>query len=119
MGKLDIGGGKLAGQKLLEQRVEATKQIMATMDKNYYSIQLFVTDNIQPDRMERFLIRAQNLVNLSELYMHPVNNEGQAHFRVTYGIYPTRDQASAALDEIPKKDQTAFSPELNPLGELR
>ena len=119
MVKLDIGGVKLAGHKLLEQRVEATKQIMATMDKNYYSIQLFVTDNIQPDRMERFLIRAQNLVNLSDLYMHPVNNEGQAHFRVTYGIYPTRDQASAAMDELPQKYKTAFSPELYTLSELR
>jgi MSHA biogenesis protein MshM len=119
MVKLDIGGVKLAGHKLLEQRVEATKQIMATMDKNYYSIQLFVTDNIQPDRMERFLIRAQNLVNLSDLYMHPVNNEGQAHFRVTYGIYSTRDQASAAMDELPQKYKTAFSPELYTLGELR
>ena len=119
MVKLDIGGVKLAGHKLLEQRVEATKQIMATMDKNYYSIQLFITDNIQPDRMERFLIRAQNLVNLSDLYMHPVNNEGQAHFRVTYGIYPTRDQASAAMDELPQKYKTAFSPELYTLGEFR
>lgn len=119
MVKLDIGGVKLAGHKLLEQRVEATKQIMATMDKSYYSIQLFVTDNIQPDRMERFLIRAQNLVNLSGLYMHPVNNEGQAHFRVTYGIYPTRDQANAAMDELPQKYKTAFSPELYTLGELR
>jgi len=119
MGKLDIGGVKLAAHKLLEQRVEATKQIMATMDKNYYSIQLFVTDNIQPDRMERFLIRAQNLVNLSDLYMHPVNNEGQAHFRVTYGIYPTRDQASTSMDELPQKYKTAFSPELYTLGELR
>jgi MSHA biogenesis protein MshM len=119
MVKLDVGGVKLAGHTLLEQRVEATKQIMAAMDKNYYSIQLFVTDNIQPDRMERFLIRAQNLVNLSDLYMHPVNNEGQAHFRVTYGIYPTRDQASTAMDELPQKYKTAFSPELYTLGELR
>ena len=61
----------------------------------------------------------ENLVNLSDLYMHPVNNEGQAHFRVTYGIYPTRDQASAAMDELPQKYKTAFSPELYTLSELR
>ncbi len=118
-GKLDIGGVKLVDHKLLGQRVEATKQIMATVDKDYYSIQLFVTDNIQPDRMERFLIRAQNLVKLSDLYMHPVNKEGQAHFRVFYGIYPTRDQASIAMDELPQKYKTAFSPELYTLAELR
>ncbi len=118
-GKLDIGGVKLGDHKLLGQRVEATKQIMATVNKEYYSIQLFITDNIQPDRMERFLIRAQNLVKLSDLYMHPVNKEGQAHFRVFYGIYPTRDQASIAMDELPQKYKTAFSPELYTLAELR
>jgi MSHA biogenesis protein MshM len=80
---------------------------------------LFVTDNIQPDRMERFLVRAQNLVDLSDLFMHSVNNEGQAHFRVTYGIYPTRDEASKAMDELPQKYRTAFTPELYTLGELR
>jgi MSHA biogenesis protein MshM len=117
--KLDIGGVKLGGEKLLGQRVEATKRMMAQTDKNYYSIQLFVTDNIQPDRMERFLVRAQNLVDLSDLFMHSVNNEGQAHFRVTYGIYPTRDEASKAMDELPQKYRTAFTPELYTLGELR
>lgn len=117
--RLGIGGVKLADYKLLEQRVEATKQTMAKTDKNYCTIQLFVTDNIQPDRMERFLSRAQNLVNLSDLYMHPVNNEGQAYFRVTYGIYPTREQAGAAADELPQKYKTAFSSEVYTLGELR
>lgn len=117
--KLDIGGVKLASEKLLGQRVEATKRMMAKTDKNYYSIQLFVTDNIQPDRMERFLVRAQNLVDLSDLFMHSVNNEGQAYFRITYGIYPTRDEANKAMDELPQKYRTAFTPELYTLGELR
>ncbi|MGH8685470.1 MAG: AAA family ATPase, partial [Nitrosospira sp.] len=117
--KLDIGGVKLAGHSLLEQRVDATKKIMVTLDKNYYSIQLFATENIQPDRMERFLARAQNLVSLSDLYVHPVNNEGQAKFRVTYGIYPNREQASAAVDELPQKYKTSFHPELYTFGELR
>ena len=117
--KLDIGGIKLAGHSLLEQRVDATKKIMVTLDKNLYSIQLFTTENIQPDRMERFLTRAQNLVSLSDLYVHPVNNEGQAKFRVTYGIYPSREQASAAVDELPQKYKTSFHPELYTFGELR
>ncbi|MDN5753438.1 MAG: SPOR domain-containing protein, partial [Nitrosospira sp.] len=117
--KVGIGGAKLAGYGLLEERMEATKKTMAATDKNYYSIQLFATENIQPDRMERFLSRAQNLVNLSDLYMHAVTHDGQAQFRVTYGIYPTREQASAAVDELPQKYKTAFHPELYTLGELR
>lgn len=115
----DIGGVKLAGYGLLEQRVDATKKVMVKLDNNYYSIQLFTTENIQPDRMERFLTRAQSLINLSDLYVHPVDNEGQARFRVTYGIYPSREQASAAMDELPQKYKTSFNPELYTLGELR
>lgn len=117
--KLSFGGVKLAGHKLLEQRIEATKQIMATADKSYYSIQLFATESVQPDRMERFLIRAQSLVNLSDLYIHPVTNDGQAKFRVSYGIYPSRDQASAAEAELPQKYKTDFQTELYTMGELR
>lgn len=117
--RFNVGGVKLAGHSLLEQRVDATKKIMATVDNNYYSIQLFKTENIQPDRMERFLARAQNLINLSDLYVHPLNNEGQAKFRITYGIYPSHDQASAAMDELPQKYKTSFHPELYTFGELR
>ncbi|MDQ3184920.1 MAG: AAA family ATPase [Pseudomonadota bacterium] len=118
--KSDIGGVKLAGHSLLEQRVDATKKVMVTYDNNNsYSIQLFTTENIQPDRMERFLIRAQNLINVSDLYVHPVNNDGQAKFRVTYGIYPSREQASMAMDELPQKYKTSFHPELYTLAELR
>lgn len=117
--KLDFGGVKLAGHKLLEQRIEATKQIMATVDKNYYTIQLFTTENVRPDRMERFLTRAQSLVNLSDLYIHPVTNDGVARFRVSYGIYVNRDQASVAETELPQKYKTDFQTELYTMGELR
>ncbi|ARO86589.1 hypothetical protein EBAPG3_001655 [Nitrosospira lacus] len=115
---LDVGGVKLAGHKLLEQRIEATRQMIATVDKSYYSIQLFATENVQPDRMERFLIRAQHLVNLSDLFVHPVTNDGEARFRVSYGIYPSHDQAVAAEAELPQKYKTDFRTELYTMGEL-
>jgi type II secretory pathway predicted ATPase ExeA len=118
-GKLHIAGVKLEGYKLLEQRVEATMKLMGTLDKNQYTIQLFWTDNVQPDRMERFLIRAEKLVNLSDLYVHPENNGDKAKFRVTYGIYPNRDQAAAAITGLPEKYQSSFHPELVALSDLR
>ena len=116
--KRDFGGVKLAGHKLLEQRIEETRHMMAAVDKNYYSIQLFETKNVQPDRMERFLIRAQGLVNLSDLYIHLITNDGQAKFRVTYGVYPNRDQASVAETELPQKYRTDFQTELYTMNEL-
>ena len=92
--------------------------MMAAADKNHYSIQLFETKNVQPDRMERFLIRAQGLVNLSDLYIHLITNDGQAKFRVTYGVYPNRDQASVAETELPQKYRTDFQTELYTMNEL-
>lgn len=118
-GKLHIAGVKLEGYKLLEQRIEATMKLMDEGDKNQYTIQLFWTDNVQPDRMERFLIRAEKSVNLSDLYVHPENNGDKAKFRVTYGIYPNRDQATAAIAELPEKYRDSFHPELVALADLR
>ncbi|WP_177171871.1 AAA family ATPase [Nitrosovibrio tenuis] len=117
-GKSYIGGVKLEGYALLEQRVEATTKSMATVDKNQYTIQLFSTDNVQPDRMERFLVRAQKLVDLSDLYVHTVNDGEKAKFRVTYGIYPDRNQAAAAINELPQKYQSSFHPEPSTWGDL-
>lgn len=113
-----IAGVELAGNALLEQRIEATTNTMRRTDKNFYTIQLFATDNIQPDRMERFLMRARSQVDLSDLYVHPVKNGNQAKFIVTYGIYPSREEADAAVAGLPEKYQSAFQPALYALSEL-
>ena len=113
-----IAGVELAGNALLEQRLEATTNLMRKTDKNFYTIQLFATENIQPDRMERFLLRARSQVDLSDLYVHPVSNGDQAKFIVTYGIYPSRDEADAAVAGLPEKYQSSFQPALFALSDL-
>jgi len=118
-GRLNIGGVKLAGFKLLEQRVEATTRMMESVGPNQYTIQLFSTENIQPDRMERFLIRARTLVELSDLHVHVVNTGDKAKFRVTYGIYSSSDLAAAAITELPEKYKSAFHPELFNVSDFR
>ncbi len=117
--KFRIPGVRLDGYKLLERRLEETMKTMSAVDKNQYTIQLFSTDNVQPDRMQRFLIRAEKLIDLSDLYVHPVNNGDKARFRVTYGIYSSRDQAAAAITGLPEKYQSSFHPELLTFGDLR
>lgn len=118
-GKVVIAGVKLDGYKLLEKRVEETMKTMSTVNKNQYTIQLFSTDNVQPDRMQRFLIRAEKLIDLSDLYVYPVNNEDKARFRVTYGIYSSRDEADAAMTGLPEKYQSSFHLEPVTFGDLR
>ncbi|MDE2366145.1 MAG: AAA family ATPase [Betaproteobacteria bacterium] len=119
IGKVVIAGVKLDGYKLLEKRVEETMKTMSTVNKNQYTIQLFSTDSVQPDRMQRFLIRAEKLIDLSDLYVYPVNNEGKARFRVTYGIYSSRDEADAAMTGLPEKYQSSFHLEPVTFGDLR
>ena len=116
---VDIATLKLTGYKLLQERVEAAQEMMATADNKHFSIQLFITNDVQPARMQRFLIRANSLVNLSELYVYPEKSGGQTRFRVMYGIYPARDQATAALAQLPQKYKTAFRPEIRSVAELR
>jgi septal ring-binding cell division protein DamX len=109
---------KLAGYELLEQRIGATAKARSAPNRDAYTIQLFATDNVQPDRMERFLSRARSMIDLSDLYVHPVTNGGRAIFRVTYGIYSSRDQAIEAVTTLPEKYRASFQPEIYVLDEI-
>jgi septal ring-binding cell division protein DamX len=115
---VSIGGVKLAGHALLEQRIDATAKAMGATNRDAYTIQLFATDNVRPDKMERFLSRARSLVDLSNLYVHPVINGGRAKFRITYGVYPSRGHAVAAVAMLPEKYQVSFQPEIYAFSEI-
>jgi type II secretory pathway predicted ATPase ExeA len=117
--KSAIAGVKLADYPLLHERVDATAKMLGTTDKQHFTIQLFSTENIQADRMERFLSRARSLVNLSDLYVYPVTAAGQAKFRVAYGVYLTRRQADTAASDLPQKYQEAFHLEMYTLDEMQ
>ena len=84
-----------------------------------YSIELFTTDNSDPARMERFLLRARDFVQLGELFVIPMADAGLVRLRVVYGEFPTRDQAAAAEKRLPPRYQEAFRTELRSFGELR
>jgi len=114
-----MAGVKLAEHPLLHERLDATAKVLKTTDKQHYTIQLYSTDNIQADRMERFLNRAQNLVDLSNLYVYSVTTAGQAKFRVAYGVYLTRRQADTAASDLPQKYQEAFHLEIYTLEEMQ
>lgn len=117
--KSAMAGVKLAEHPLLHERLNATAKVLKTTDKQHYTIQLYSTDNIQADRMERFLNRAQNLVDLSNLYVYSVTTAGQAKFRVAYGVYLTRRQADTAASDLPQKYQEAFHLEIYTLEEMQ
>ena len=108
-----------AGHRLLAERIAATRAVLDRAPDEGYSIELFTTDNSDPARMERFLIRARDFVQLGELFVIPVEDAGLFRLRVVYGEFPTREQAAAAEKRLPPRYQEAFRTELRSFGELR
>ena len=101
---------------LLQQRLAATKEMLAHVDKNNISIQLFYTQDAKPTRMEGFLSRAKNLGKLSEIYIVQIKINGKDAYRVLYGIYPDSEAARIGMKNLPKRYIDAFAPTLNSLN---
>jgi type II secretory pathway predicted ATPase ExeA len=108
-----------AGQRLLGERLAATRDMLARVDDERYALELFVTENTDPARMERFLLRARELVPLEEVYVVPVAGGGQYRLWVLFGEFGSRDEAAAAVRRLPRRYQEAFRATPRSFGELR
>ncbi len=97
---------------LLQQRLGATLSAVSAPNHGNVSIQLFYTDDIRPERMERFLERAQRLGVLAEIFIAPVKLNGRDGYRVLYGIYANSDKALAGMAKLPQRYKDAFAPTL-------
>jgi hypothetical protein len=97
---------------LLQQRLDATQTALTTPNHGIVSIQLFYTDDIRPERMERFLGRAQRLGRLAEIYIVPIKLSGRDGYRVLYGLYANSSAASAGMNQLPQRYKDAFAPTL-------
>jgi MSHA biogenesis protein MshM len=108
-----------AGAKLLAERLAATREVLDREPDDAYSIELFVTDNGEPARMERFLQRARDLVPLTDLFVIPMTGPSGSRLRVTYGTFANADAALKARQQLPPKYQQAFRASPRSFGELR
>ena len=112
--------GYAAGRNpMLRERIAGTREKLEKEPDTAYSIELFLAENSDPARTERFLARARELVQLSELYVIPVATGSRYFLRVAYGAYPSREAAAQAARRLPPKYQNAFSVELRSFAELR
>jgi type II secretory pathway predicted ATPase ExeA len=115
-----LAGYSAAGQRLLGERLAATRALLERVPDERYAIELFVTENTDPARLERFLLRARELVPLEELYVVPVaGGDGQYRLWVLLGDFGSREDALAAGKRLPPRYQEAFSPAPRSFGELR
>jgi type II secretory pathway predicted ATPase ExeA len=116
---LRLAGYSAGRNPLLHDRLEATRARLDAEPDERYSIELYLTDNSDPARVERFLMRARDLVPLDEVYVVPLEGGGRYRIRALYGVYPDREAARQAAERLPPKYQQAFRTEPRSFAELR
>jgi MSHA biogenesis protein MshM len=114
-----IAGYSHAGQQLLAARIDATRELLERTPDEHYAVELFVTENTDPARMERFLLRARDLVPLDEVFIIPMASGGDYRLRVVYGDFPSRVEALEAERRLPPRYQEAFRSSPRSFGEMR
>jgi type II secretory pathway predicted ATPase ExeA len=114
-----IAGYSAGPQRLLAERIKATQEVLQTSPDEHYALELFVTENTDPARMERFLLRAREMVPLEELFVIPMAAGREYRLRVVFGDFPSRDEALAAEKRLPPRYQDAFRAAPRSFAELR
>jgi type II secretory pathway predicted ATPase ExeA len=114
-----LAGYSAGGQQLLRSRIAATRDLLDRAPGERYSVELFITDNTDPARMERFLLRARELVPLERVFVIPMTSAGSYRLRVIYGEFETREEALEAERRLPPRYQQAFRAAPRSIAELR
>jgi MSHA biogenesis protein MshM len=114
-----LAGYRAPGQRLLADRLSATRARLEQAADERYAIELFITDNTDPARMERFLQRARELVPLEEVYVIPMASGGHYRLRVVFGEFESRTEAAAAEKRLPPRYRQAFQTAPRSFAELR
>jgi septal ring-binding cell division protein DamX len=114
-----LSGYSAEGQKLLAGRLSASRERLGQTDDERFALELYVTENSDPVRMERFLSRARDLVPLEEVMVVPVSASGQYRLWVLFGDFASREEAIAAARRLPPRYQEAFRVAPRSFGELR
>jgi MSHA biogenesis protein MshM len=114
-----LAGYSPGGQKILADRLAASRALLERVDDERYALELFLTENTDPARMERFLLRAREIVPLEALYVVPIAAGAQYRLWVLFGDFASREEAVAASGVLPPQYKQAFRVAPRSFGDLR
>ncbi len=114
-----IDAYKPGSNTLLRERIGAMRERLEREPDGRYSIELFSTDNSDPARLERFLLRAKELVPLEDVLVLPQLVGTRYRIRVAIGTYPDHAAAVQAAGRLPPKYKQSFQTEIRTFAEFR
>ena len=91
-----------AAPNLLQQRLDATHTWLAGEDISRHTIQLMlITETEKTPQMEQVLGKIEKEIGLQEVYVYPTSITAKRQFIITFGNFSSREQAIAALNQLP------------------
>jgi type II secretory pathway predicted ATPase ExeA/septal ring-binding cell division protein DamX len=94
-----LGARPPASGKLAQERFAATQRWLKTAPSGTWTIQLMTVGDSQA--IERFLEEAAQAVQLEDVYLYGVKQNGRQYYGVTYGNYPTLEDTITAMGDLP------------------
>ena len=106
---------------LLRDRLDATRGRLDTEPDGRYSLELYVSENSDPDRVERFLARARDRgeVPVEDILVLPLESGGRYRIWAFYGVYADRSAALEAAKGLPSQYRAAFALHPRTFADLR
>ena len=101
-GPMDASGLPQAGasSNLIEQRLAATDEWLASAGHETYSIQLLGSDN--EDQLKRHLNDLSKFIEVNKLFLYRTVANRKASLTVLYGSFSDRRAAQDALEKLPQ-----------------
>jgi len=88
--------------RLARERFEATQEWLRSAPGNRYAIQLATVNASELPQLEDFLRKAASALPVGELFVYSVKIDGQQHYRVAYGSFPSANKALDAINGLPQ-----------------
>jgi MSHA biogenesis protein MshM len=88
--------------KLARERFEATQQWLRSTPGDWYAIQLATVNAAELSQLEDFLRKAAAALPVGDLFVYSVKINGQQHYRVAYGSFPSANKALDAIKGLPQ-----------------